>query len=409
VLPGAAGVGAGGRGRGAGGVERLPVVEARRAVLAHRPHGGGRARRVHGRLEQLREEHVLARETLVSLREKEHDLREARFISMVAELAGRLEDGSPCEVCGATSHPDPYLGDGESVTRDDEDRARIAAEHAARRSPTSRRGSPPRPPPPTATAIGCRDRHADDDLEPLWAAVQAELAALRTRRGHADRLHRGARAARRRAGAAEAAAARLEGEVTARAAGAEAQARASAHAARLHAELDGRPTSLRRWPRARRWRRPATRCGPRAESGSRDREASAARCARVGLHRAGFADVAAARAALRPAAWRERADRRCRAHDDERAAVEAVLAEPELLDLSRSRRTSPERRRRCRPRTRGCGRRPVRRRRRLPGCVRWRTLVPALVAAQEALVPLEERAGTFGGWPTCAPAGAPTR
>jgi exonuclease SbcC len=66
------------------------------------------------------------------LREKEQHLREARFIAIFAELADRLEDGIPCEVCGSTSHPDPYLGDGESVTADDEERARIAAEHAAR-------------------------------------------------------------------------------------------------------------------------------------------------------------------------------------------------------------------------------------------------------------------------------------
>ena len=53
-------------------------------------------------------------------------------MSMFAELADRLEDGVPCEVCGSTTHPDPYLGDGDGVTRDDEDRARAAAEQAAR-------------------------------------------------------------------------------------------------------------------------------------------------------------------------------------------------------------------------------------------------------------------------------------
>ncbi|MCW2681320.1 MAG: putative ATP-dependent dsDNA exonuclease, partial [Frankiales bacterium] len=194
--------------------ERLPVVEAAAAVLAMaRTEATGLAATVL-RLEQLREEHVLARETLVSLREKENDLREARFVSMVAELADRLEDGAPCEVCGATSHPDPYLGDGESVTRDDEDRARIAAEHAARQvaDVEARLAAE------AATADGHRARlaatgHADDDLEPLWAELQEALSSLRALAGTLPRCTASLEQLDAAQVTAEAARARIEGEL----------------------------------------------------------------------------------------------------------------------------------------------------------------------------------------------------
>jgi exonuclease SbcC len=127
-------------------VQALPGVEARAAGLAAACEEARGLRASLDRAERLREAHVVARETLVSLREREQVLREARFVSMIAELADRLEDGAPCEVCGSTSHPDPYLGDGDSVTRDDEDRARAAAEQAARTSPPSRRRPLPRAP-----------------------------------------------------------------------------------------------------------------------------------------------------------------------------------------------------------------------------------------------------------------------
>ncbi len=88
-------------------VRALPSAEARATGLAA---ACGEARALTAslaRADRLREQHVVAREELVALREQEQVLREARFVSMVAELADRLEDGAPCEVCGADVPPRP--------------------------------------------------------------------------------------------------------------------------------------------------------------------------------------------------------------------------------------------------------------------------------------------------------------
>ncbi len=317
--------------------EQLPLVEASATVLATARAESAGLTATLGRLGQLREEHVLARETLVSLREKENDLREARFVSMIAELAGRLEDDAPCEVCGATTHPDPYLGDGDSVTRDDEDMARIAAEHAAQQvaDVEARLAAE------TATADGHRERlavtgHAEADLDLLWAQVQDELADLR---GLAGTLSSCTAALERLEAAqvsAEATRARLEGSLTAADRRAtEAEGRAQAHAARLAAELAGvcdLPTALALAEAL------AATCDAVREATSIAAAASAEAARSVVLAEAaavaaGFADVSAAQAAVRLPTWRDGAEQRLRAADDERAAVEAVLAEPELAGL----------------------------------------------------------------------------
>lgn len=70
------------------------------------------------------EEHLAAREHLVALRER-------RVAGMAAELAGRLVDGEPCVVCGASDHPAPAAaGDTPPVSEADETAA-VDREHAA--------------------------------------------------------------------------------------------------------------------------------------------------------------------------------------------------------------------------------------------------------------------------------------
>jgi exonuclease SbcC len=107
---------------------------------------------------------------------------------------------------------------------------------------------------------------------------------------------------------------------------------------------------------------------------------------------AGFADVGAARDAVRSSTWRDGAAARLRAGDDERAAVEAALADPELHDLpsepvdvaaaAAGLRAADLRVREAGALEAAAG-----------SCLRQlEQLVPQLVSAQAALVPLEQDA-----------------
>ena len=315
---------------------RLPEAQARLLLLTAALREAQDLLDAEGRLRELHEERLLARETLVSLREKEGELREARLVSMVAELAGRLEDGAPCEVCGATVHPDPYEGGGESVTRDDEERARLLAEHAARELADLEARSAAE----QATAAGHRLR-----LEQQGQAGQT-VEGLRTGCAQADRAvqtlaedARGLDAALAEADAVdreqaegEATRVRLEGEQAAhRARSAEAEQRAAVHAARLAGELDGAPdlaTALRRTAAVAAACDAAVEACRRAERAGAEAVRTAAAALSASLA-AGFDSPVAAAAARRAPPWRQQTERELRAHDDRRAAAEAALADPE--------------------------------------------------------------------------------
>lgn len=70
-----------------------------------------------------RQRHHDAREHLL-------DLREWRIAGMAAELAADLVDGQPCTVCGSPTHPWPARASESTVTRADEDAARAAEQGA---------------------------------------------------------------------------------------------------------------------------------------------------------------------------------------------------------------------------------------------------------------------------------------
>ena len=116
---------------------------------------------------------------------------------------------------------------------------------------------------------------------------------------------------------------------------AEAGERAQSAADRLRGELDGAAdldTALADAARC------ATACDAVLDAVEEaDRASSeavrAAATAASAADATGFPDVAAARAAVRTPQWRDDAQARLRAGDDERAAVEAALADPDLRDL----------------------------------------------------------------------------
>ncbi len=78
----------------------------------------------------LREQREMAREHANDLRETAHRIREKRFDGMIAELAARLTDDSPCPVCGSLDHPDPSEIRARRVTHHEEEQAYAEAEAA---------------------------------------------------------------------------------------------------------------------------------------------------------------------------------------------------------------------------------------------------------------------------------------
>ena len=287
-------------------------------------------------LAQLRDEHLLARETAVSLREKESELREARLTSMIAELAGTLEPGLPCEVCGSREHPDPYEGAGEGVSREDEERARTSADVAARQvaDVEARLAAA------GATAAGARARLAaagqPADLEVLeqeQRRLAAEVAALRAAAGGLDLALADVESVEQEQARVDADLARARGAGdAARRRVEEAGQRAERLERRLVGELDGAPDLAAALTRADAI---ATACDDvldaarlvaRADQEADRAAAEAARAATA----AGFAGPDTAGAALRPATWRAQAAARLREHDNRAAAVAAALADPEL-------------------------------------------------------------------------------
>ncbi|MEV0245157.1 AAA family ATPase [Nocardia sp. NPDC050712] len=81
-------------------------------------------------VDRARIEFETARTAHNDAKERVLDLRERRLAGMAAELAGQLNDGLPCTVCGSADHPAPARPTSDAVSKDAEDAAEAAARTA---------------------------------------------------------------------------------------------------------------------------------------------------------------------------------------------------------------------------------------------------------------------------------------
>lgn len=246
-------------------------------------------------------------------------LREQRLDGMAAELAGTLQPGEPCAVCGAVEHPEPAsahgatldvpLAEREQAAQDAHAKgaeARAAAEREVSRVEAALAAAgavagedPARALAAEAARIDAKLRGARAEAA-LGADAEQQLVALTAKTAEHEQAHREA----------------AHAEATARATHAERSAALDADRARV-AEARGSAGSV------------AERAAAlRAEADAAEQEAAA--------REAGFADAAAARAAVRDEAARDDLDRRLRGYDDglaERrtrvADLAATLDEPD--------------------------------------------------------------------------------
>lgn len=103
---------------------RLELEHARRCLEAAES-----AQRCSDSLPALEDSARDARDRAADARELVQDLTARRLSGIAAELAGRLSDGEPCQVCGSTDHPEPASPSAEAVTEAEQTAA--AAEHDA--------------------------------------------------------------------------------------------------------------------------------------------------------------------------------------------------------------------------------------------------------------------------------------
>ena len=81
---------------------------------------------VHGGLVEAQDAHRDARDRVQDAREHVQDLMALRLAGMAAELAGALEPGTPCPVCGGADHPHPAEASTDPVTAADQESAERA-------------------------------------------------------------------------------------------------------------------------------------------------------------------------------------------------------------------------------------------------------------------------------------------
>jgi exonuclease SbcC len=149
-------------------VAELPALRQARDELAALAHA---ARKVPAAEEAARERkdlHTEAVDAHQRAREELLDIRQRRLDGMAAELAGALESGTPCPVCGSAEHPAPAHGENGQVTAEDE-RAAVRREE---RTATARAEANERMRDAERMLTALLERLGDRDADELGAALR---------------------------------------------------------------------------------------------------------------------------------------------------------------------------------------------------------------------------------------------
>jgi len=108
----------------------LATVDEAESVLRAQQADAERLVSLRAQLVRARQQHQASIDEAQALRERMHDVREARINGMAAELAITLASGGSCPVCGSADHPAVARAVDGAPTRIDEEAARSAYEDA---------------------------------------------------------------------------------------------------------------------------------------------------------------------------------------------------------------------------------------------------------------------------------------
>jgi exonuclease SbcC len=312
----------------AGALHEVTVLEAQVAVATQLRHARAAE-------PEARAAFAAAEDEAVRLRERADELRVQRFDAMTAELAAALQDGTPCPVCGSLEHPDVTEMRADDVTREQERAASSAATAAAAHAAEQGRALSALQERITVLSVQLGEDAADVD-ERLRAArrrvgeLEQAAAGLESARSAAEDLQREGE----RLGASLAAGQAQEQEQRSRAQ--DADALAQSLRARVVDELGPEVRLETRLQEvealAEAYERAAWCTETLAATTAAHREAEQVAVEQAAS--AGFADPAQARGAHRDAAWVEAGRARLDAHREALSGVRQLLGSPELAVAS---------------------------------------------------------------------------